>query len=248
MICNFEREECDFKPKSNKCNICYKEYQKEYRLKNKNKSKEYHLKYYLDNKEYFLEKVKIYTKNNKEKVAKYKANHYEENKDKLSSYIKHYYIENKEHLNNLSKEYRSKNRKSINEKRNLKNKENREYIRNKEKDRRKNDPVYRIAQNIRTYIRKSFKFKGYKKTTKTEQILGCSFLNFRIHLESKFEPWMTWENYGLYNGSLNYGWDIDHITPISIAKSEEEVVMLNHYLNLQPLCSLTNRHIKRDLK
>ena len=34
---------------------------------------------------------------------------------------------------------------------------------------------------------------------------------------------MNWENYGLYNGELNYGWDIDHIIPISSAKTEEEV-------------------------
>jgi len=38
-------------------------------------------------------------------------------------------------------------------------------------------------------------------------------------------------NYGLYNGEINYEWDIDHIEPIS---------------NLQPLCSYTNRFIKKN--
>ena len=66
------------------------------------------------------------------------------------------------------------------------------------------------------------------------------------YLESKFEPWMNWENYGLYNGELNYGWDIDHIIPISSTKTEEEVYRLNYYTNLQPLCSYTNRYIKKD--
>lgn len=92
----------------------------------------------------------------------------------------------------------------------------------------------------------SFKNNGYKKSSKTESILGCSFDDFKLYLESKFEPWMTWENRGLYNGELKYGWDIDHIIPISSAESEDDVIRLNHYTNLQPLCSYTNRYIKRD--
>jgi len=34
--------------------------------------------------------------------------------------------------------------------------------------------------------------------------------------------------------------------PISYAKTEEDVIKLNHYTNLQPLCSFVNRVIKRD--
>lgn len=57
---------------------------------------------------------------------------------------------------------------------------------------------------------------------------------------------MNWENYGLYNGDLFFGWDIDHIIPVSSANSEEEIIKLNHYTNLQPLCSKINRDIKKD--
>ena len=57
---------------------------------------------------------------------------------------------------------------------------------------------------------------------------------------------MNWENYGKYNGEISYGWDIDHIIPISQAKTEGEIVKLNHYTNLQPLCGYTNRHIKKS--
>lgn len=56
---------------------------------------------------------------------------------------------------------------------------------------------------------------------------------------------MTWENYGKYNGELEYGWDIDHIIPLSSAKNEDDLLRLNHYTNLQPLCSKVNRDIKR---
>jgi hypothetical protein len=68
---------------------------------------------------------------------------------------------------------------------------------------------------------------------------------FKLYLESQFEDWMTWDNRALYNGELNYGWDIDHKIPLASAKSEEDID-LNHYTNLQPLCSYTNRHIKSD--
>jgi hypothetical protein len=78
--------------------------------------------------------------------------------------------------------------------------------------------------------------------------LGCSFEEFKIYLESKFESWMSWENYGKYNGELNYGWDIDHINPLSNAKTEEEIYNLSHYTNLQPLCSKINRDVKRNKK
>ena len=57
---------------------------------------------------------------------------------------------------------------------------------------------------------------------------------------------MTWDNYGLYNGELNCGWDIDHIIPLSSVNTEDDIIKLNHYTNLQPLCSYTNRVIKKD--
>lgn len=40
---------------------------------------------------------------------------------------------------------------------------------------------------------------------------------------------MNWDNYGLN------GWHLDHIEPLSNAKTEEDVMRLNHYTNLRPL-------------
>ena len=57
---------------------------------------------------------------------------------------------------------------------------------------------------------------------------------------------MNWNNYGIYNGEENYGWDLDHIIPLSSGKCEEDVIRLNHYTNIQPLCSYINRNVKRD--
>jgi hypothetical protein len=103
-----------------------------------------------------------------------------------------------------------------------------------------------ISRNINRNIRRSFKKKGIVKSKTICEILGCSYQDFKIYIESKFETWMNWNNYGLYNGQLNHGWDLDHIVPKSIAKTEEDILKLNHYTNFRPLCSKTNRDIKKN--
>lgn len=57
---------------------------------------------------------------------------------------------------------------------------------------------------------------------------------------------MNWDNYGKYKkNEFNYGWDIDHKIPLSTANTIEEIIKLNHYTNLKPLCSKINRDIKK---
>jgi len=112
--------------------------------------------------------------------------------------------------------------------------------------RRKVDPLFRFKLNIKDSVRKALKKNGYKKNSKTFDIIGCTFEEFKTHIESLWESWMTWENYGLYKkGEYNVGWDIDHIEPLSSAINEEGVIALNHYTNLQPLCSKVNRDEKK---
>jgi len=145
-----------------------------------------------------------------------------------------YYNLNKHKFNRST--YLKKYRESYKEVRNKKN-----------KIKRKSDPIFALSSAIRSRISESLKNNRFYKKSNTQEILGCSFEEFKIYIESKFEHWMTWENRGLFNGELNYGWDIDHIIPLSSANSEEEIIKLNHFTNLQPLCSYKNRHIKRDL-
>lgn len=73
---------------------------------------------------------------------------------------------------------------------------------------------------------------GYSKRSKTTDLLGCDFKQLKSHLESKFTNGMNWDNYGK--------WHIDHIIPIASAKTEDEIVALNHYTNLQPLWAEDN--------
>ena len=86
---------------------------------------------------------------------------------------------------------------------------------------------------MRNLIRNAFRRGFTTKSKKTIEILGCSFEEFYKHLESRFDDKMNWGNQGTY-------WHMDHIIPISSAKTEEEVYRLNHYTNFQPLYWLDN--------
>lgn len=100
------------------------------------------------------------------------------------------------------------------------------------KNRRVIDPVYKLKCNMRTLIGNSLRKKGFKKNTKTNIILGCSYEQFIIHLENQFTDGMQWDNYG--------EWVIDHITPLATALTESDVITLNYYTNLQPLWASDN--------
>jgi len=169
-------------------------------------------------------------------------------KNKELEYKRKYHIDNKEIEKQKYKDDIENQRKRSRDK----------YYKNKEKyikygseyksKKYKTDTMFRFKKKISTSILNIFKNKGFKKNgAKTTEILGCSIYEFKLYLESKFETWMTWENKGKYNGEFNYGWDIDHIIPLSTAKIEEDIIKLNHYTNLQPLCSKVNRDIKRDI-
>jgi hypothetical protein len=180
---------------------------------------------------------KKYAIKNKDKVYKQQKNWRDKNPDKSKLYVKNYAE------NNISKV--KENRRKyylINKEKEVK------YYTEYRKKRKIDDNLFKLKGNIRCLISNSFKKYKFKKTSKTAKILGCTFEDFKNYLESKFEPWMNWNNHGYYNGSQNYGWDIDHIVPLSSAITEEDVIKLNHYSNLQPLCSYYNRDIKRNKK
>lgn len=180
---------------------------------------------------------KRYRDKNPDKIKDQNKKQYQKVKDNpiRTEYKKNYYQLNKENINKKKKIYRKSNKDKLNNQRNIRYKE-----------RINEDELFHIFEKIRGLIRMSFKRKNVIKSKKTNEILGCTYQEFKQYLESKFEPWMTWENRGLYNGEFNYGWDIDHIIPLSSAETEEEIIKLNHYTNLQPLCSKVNRDIKRD--
>lgn len=191
----------------------------------------YRRNYYKENKEKCLLQNKKYRLNNLEAIKTQRKE--SKNIEKIKVRSRDYYTKNKYVLNKKSKEYQLKNKLE------LRNKARLRLI-----EKRKNDPVFKLKCNIRRLVQLSLKSKGYVKDSKTFEILGCNAAEFKGYLESKFEKWMNWGNRGLFNGSFNYGWDLDHIIPLKAAKTKEDVIKLNHYTNFQPLCSKINREIK----
>ena len=183
----------------------------------------------LESKKYYDKFRKIPLTDEEKEIIK------EARKKKRAEYFKEYYKNNKEKVLEYSKQY------FIDNKAEKQKKNNDRY--NK---RRKEEPLYKLTTNIRRTIRLTLKGNGYSKKSRSYDILGCSYEEFKQHLESLFKVWMNWDNYGLYNGELDYGWDIDHKIPLSSAKTEEDIIRLNHYTNLQPLCGKVNRVLKRD--
>lgn len=210
-------------------------------------------------KEKIIEKVKLYKELNRDKVLESKRRYRKENKEKVKEMDRSYYERNKERVDTKRKEWQEKNKEKISKRtkecHKLKSKERVAYTkqwrlnnpgkRNEtERNKKVNDPLYKLSGNIRKKISRAFKDKGYNKNSKSCEIIGCSYEQLKYHIESKWESWMNWDNYGRYNGEKKHGWDIDHIIPLATAKTEIDITKLNHYTNLQPLCSYVNRCIK----
>jgi hypothetical protein len=166
--------------------------------------REYHKQYRIENGDKLRLKQKEFRENNKELVAERKKKYWEnlstEKKEELKIRKRELYHKNK---------YKDKKKNYVNEKLNT-------------------DEFFKLKFNIRSLIRNAFKRGFTTKSKKTIEILGCSFEDFKIHLESQFDEKMNWENQGTY-------WHMDHIIPISSAITEEDVYRLNHYTNFQPL-------------
>lgn len=222
----------------NPCRKCKNEYLKQYYLKNKEKaskvSKEYHKKHKEEIKEYakkyreehkeeLKNKRKIYNKKNNEKLKNNKKEYYEKNKQRILKKSKQYYLEHKEEIIKREIDYFNNNRKNMINKANERNKK-----------RRKNDNIYRLKCQVREMLKDSFKRKYKKKNKHTEEILGCSIDFFINYLLETFK-----NNYGYeYNGIEKV--HIDHIIPLATANTEEEIIKLCYYTNLQLLKAKDN--------
>lgn len=244
-ICEVEKDITEYnltkegKYKYKCCKSCYsikrKAGSKIYYEENKEILNEKSRKYYQENKEVLYEKYKLYLADNKDKIDEYIKDWREENKEILKEKSLKYREENKDTLRESKKLYYQNL--STDEKEKLKEQKRINYNNNLEENRIKknnyikqkmNDPLFKLVFNTRTLIRNSIKRQFTKKSKKTQEILGCSFEEFKIYLEEQFDENMNWDNQGSY-------WHMDHKKPISLAMNEEEVYELNHYTNFQPL-------------
>jgi hypothetical protein len=96
------------------------------------------------------------------------------------------------------------------------------------------DLKYTLAKQLRCRFKSAFKLNV--KTGSAIKDLGCSIDQLRKHLESLFEPGMSWDNHNLL------GWHIDHKHPLSSfdLTDIQQVREACHYTNLQPLWAKDN--------
>jgi hypothetical protein len=96
------------------------------------------------------------------------------------------------------------------------------------KKRIKTDELFKLQCRIRVQIKNYIKRINVNKpkSCSTTNILGCSFHEFKEYIQKQFSEGMSWDNYGK--------WHLEHIIPVSLGKTETEVIELCHYTNYRP--------------
>lgn len=182
-------------------------------------------------------------KNNKTKILLQNKQWNSSNSDKKKIANKKYYKNNKEKIlfKNKTPEKRLINR--INKRKWLLL--NKERIKQTFSYKKKNIYSYRalkirlknnVSLKLRTNVSKTINKYLKKQNSSKYNVSILKYLPYSIqelkeHLESKFEPWMNWNNWGIYNPKIwddnnqnTWVWQIDHIIPQSalIYSSMEE--------------------------
>jgi len=167
---------------------------------------------------------KKWSKNNPEKKRARNRKYSKNNREKINATAR------KKHKNNPEKR-RAANRKSS------QRPEAKKKINARVRERRKTDPQFRILCNLRRRL--SHALKGNTKSASTMTLLGCSIMHLQDYLTMRFQPGMTWENYGT--------WHADHMMPCASFDLEdpEQQRRCFHYTNLQPMWASENIS-KRD--
>lgn len=113
----------------------------------------------------------------------------------------------------------------------------REYQRKYQRERAQSSPRVRLDRAMSGGIYKSIA-SGAKASRRWETIVDYTVEDLMAHLEKKFKPGMTWDNYG------RGGWHIDHIIPRSAFNYEtpDDIDFKRCWAldNLQPLWEFDN--------
>ena len=223
------------KPNMGSCRKCTNIKQKQDRLNNLEKRKEGARLSYYKKREENLQRAKVYYEKTKESKAEYDKRYREQNKLKIAEYKKQWALNNPDKVFEKQKEYRENNSDNLSLKKSQYAKKNRAKINAKAsiyvKYRCDTDPLYKLTKNTRKMVSR---YMLGEKSKRTQEIVGCTFEELKTYIESQFTEGMSWDNYGID------GWHVDHIKPLAVANSQEEIISLNHYTNLQPLWALDN--------
>jgi hypothetical protein len=97
---------------------------------------------------------------------------------------KNYYLGNKEKVIEDSKKYYKNNKEKISLYKKMYQEENKEVRNEKLRERYKTDELYRISVNVRSSLLKIFNRNGYSKKSNSQTLIGCSFEELKVHIES----------------------------------------------------------------
>lgn len=209
---------------STQCRTCTNASRNAYRKANPERTKEVQKRCRLNNLEERRERDRKYNAENKERRRLYMKWYRETFPDKIKEASKAWFLANREHALEKSKIHYHAN----------KHKEHvKERARTLKRVRRQTDPVYAMRCRVSRLISIGITSGGYTKKSKTQDILGCTWLEFKSHIERQFLKGMSWDN--------RSEWELDHIVPMSTAKTEQEVFRLNHHTNLRPLWKSENK-------
>ncbi|CAB5226508.1 hypothetical protein UFOVP760_282 [uncultured Caudovirales phage] len=202
-----------------------KEKQKEHRLLNREKLKQQAKEHYLRNKEKYIERGRTPAR------KKYDKEYRRRNKSKIEQKYKEYKQRNKEKLDIYNKEY-NKNYRQRN-----KEKSNQRYSKLY-----KTNTIYKLKRILRSRLSNALSKIRAKKCHSTLDLVGCSIVELKIHIEKQWQPGMTWENYDLYT------WHVDHIKPVNTFDLLDPVQQKQcfHYTNLRPLWAKDNWSRPKD--
>lgn len=153
-------------------------------------------------------------------LSERKKQAYFANPEKHRAANKANYEKHKEKRIETSKKYAINNREKI------------KIINKRHKAKKRLDPIYVLSQQMSCLVRKSLIDRGFPKRGRTINIVGCDWNTFASYIERQFIDGMSWEN--------RSEWHIDHIIPLASAKTEEDVIRLNHFTNLRPLWAKDN--------
>lgn len=99
------------------------------------------------------------------------------------------------------------------------------------RERYREDPEFRLRGNIRSRVWEALKSTGGKKESSVLNALGYSLERLKHHLESQFQPGMSWD--------VPKSFSVDHIIPQSmfsyLSLSDEEFRLCWSLDNLRPL-------------
>lgn len=207
---------------------------------------------------------KVSKRNSKYCSAVCRASDYAiKNKNKITAYKASYYNTNKVEINNLNMRNYYANKPSLKSKKckhcdikfkptrvdmefcgaacgsSFWRKSNKEYIKTYFYKKYHSDLNYRLKSCLRSRLNKAL--KDNIKSNTTMLLLGCTIEELKAHLESQFEPWMNWDNYGKYDPNKDT-WQIDHIKPLAIfdlSDIDQQQEACN-YKNLQPILAKNN--------